>query len=96
MSWRSLQRQTVDIDVATDLLDDWIAAWSTNDAEVIVAVFTEDGTDIEPGGDTPTGTPALSDYIGTYMYCVSKVERTGELTETGTGVFASPLPGRRR
>lgn len=37
--------QPDDIEVATDLIDDWIAGWNASDIEAIVAVFTEDASE---------------------------------------------------
>jgi hypothetical protein len=47
--------QTDDIDVATDLVDDWTTAWNDDDPEAVAAVFTEDGIFIGIEGETVTG-----------------------------------------
>ena len=82
--------QTDDIDVATDLVDDWIAGWNADDPEAIVAVFTEDGALIDSTGVSASGTDELPAYAEYWGIRVTDSERTGELTSTGDGTFSYP------
>jgi hypothetical protein len=70
--------QTSDIDVATDLVDDWIAGWNASDPEAIAAVFTEDAKEEALAS-------ARDDAAD-----LSNVERTGDLTASGAGTFTFP------
>jgi hypothetical protein len=78
--------QTDDIDVATDLADEWIAGWNASDPEAIVAVFTEDGTywiwgSVRSGRDEIRSN-AL--YVGSIT---TNAARITELTSTEAGAF---------
>jgi hypothetical protein len=83
--------QTDDIDVATDLVDDWIAAWIVNDPEAVAAVFTEDGTYIGTDGDPAAGRDEILNYARSYVAVVLDAERTGDLTVTEAGTFTFPM-----
>jgi hypothetical protein len=83
--------QTNDIDIATQLMDDFNDGWNTNDPEAIAAVFTEDGTFIDAGGRSPSGQDALMLHAKVYDDRVTGVERLEELTATGSGTFTAPV-----
>jgi hypothetical protein len=83
--------QTDDIDVATDLVDDWLAAWIVNDPEAVAAVFTEDGILIGSDGETATGRDEILSYTGSHSAVVLDAERTGDLTATEAGTFTFPM-----
>jgi ketosteroid isomerase-like protein len=78
--------QTDDIDVATGLVDDWIAGWNANDPEAVAAVFTEDGT-FGGDDDAVTGRDQLMSHVVAWSSTVNNVERIGDLTATETGTF---------
>ena len=83
--------QTDDIDVATDLVDDWVAAWIVNDPEAVATLFTGDGTYIGSDGDTATGRGEILSYARSHIAVVLDAERTGDLTATEDGTFTFPM-----
>jgi hypothetical protein len=83
--------QTSDIDVATELADEWNAGWNASDPEAVVAVFTEDGTFSGVLGETAFGRDQLMSHVVTCSPDVNNGERIGDLTATQTGTFTFRL-----
>jgi hypothetical protein len=83
--------QTDDIDVATDLADEWNAAWNANDPEAVAAVFTEDGTFSGVSGETAIGRDRLTGHVVTFSPDVNNGERIGDVTAAEAGTFTFRL-----
>jgi hypothetical protein len=83
--------QTDDLATATEIADEWNAAWVASDAEAIAALFTEDGIWKDPAR-TVVGRDSIEATAGTMSPDLTFAERLGDgaTTETGTFIF----PGR--
>jgi hypothetical protein len=80
-----------DLATATEIADEWNAAWVANDAEAIGALFTEDGIWTGPVKSV-LGRDRIEDTARAMMLDMTFAERLGDggPTETGTFIF----PGR--
>lgn len=85
---------TDEIDVATELADEWTAAWSGDDPESVAALYTEDGVHGPPPSwnlGTVQGRDAILTHATTYVGNIESVVRTGDLTAAGGGRYTYPI-----
>ena len=74
-----------DIEVATDLVDEWHAAWNDNDPEAMAAVFTEDGVYALPPDShrvDAVGHRAIVWHAEYFAPGVTDLHRTSDLVAT--------------
>jgi ketosteroid isomerase-like protein len=85
--------QPDDIDIATDVVDEWLAALDAYDPEAIVGVFTEDGRFIDGDGESWVGSDQIRAHAYHHARLITIAVRTGELAATEAGTFTFPMHG---
>ena len=78
------------IDIATQLVDDWLAGWAAEDPDMVAAVFTDDGEYTNPPGtETFTGRDEIRAHATEYREFILNGRRIGDgvVTESGGFVF---------
>jgi hypothetical protein len=78
------------IDIATQLVDDWLAGWAAEDPDMVAAVFTDDGEYTNPTGtETFTGRDEIRAHATEYREFILNARRIGDgvVTENGGFVF---------
>ena len=78
------------IDIATQLVDDWLAGWAAEDPDMVAAVFTDDGEYTNPtGSETFTGRDEIRAHATEYREFILNGRRIGDgdVTESGGFVF---------
>ena len=70
--------------VATDLVDDWLTAWNTEDMDLLLSVFADDAVYIDPNG-IYTGHDEIRAHAEERFGGVWDGQRLGDGTETETG-----------
>ena len=78
------------IDIATQLVDDWLAGWAAEDPDMVAAVFTDDGEYTNPTGtETFTGRDEIRAHATEYREFILNGRRMGDgvVTESGGFVF---------
>jgi hypothetical protein len=77
-----------DLEAATRLLDDWVAAWNAQDADAVAAVFTEDGV-YRDHHNLAKGRDEIRAHAASMRGVVSNVWH-GEVSSLEDGVYVSP------
>lgn len=83
-----------DIDVATEMADEWLAAWAGDDADAVAAMYTEDGTHVttpQLGASAFVGREAIRNHAVAYLAAIQDGGRTGDLVAVGNGVYTVPI-----
>ena len=78
------------IDIATQLVDAWLAGWAAEDPDMVAAVFTDDGEYTNPtGSETFTGRDEIRAHATEYREFILNGRRIGDgvVTESGGFVF---------
>jgi len=94
--------QTDDAELAraTEIMDEWNAAWSNNDPDAAAALFTEDGVytltvvnwpfTVEEAEESLRGRDEIQFYIAAHDHRISDVERLSEGTLLADGRIVFP------
>lgn len=85
---------TDEIDVATELADDLMAAWSGDDPEAVAALYTEDGVHGPPPSwnlGSVQGRDAILTHATIYVGGIESAVRTGDLTGEGGSRYTYPI-----
>jgi hypothetical protein len=80
--------QQTDLAVATEAVDEWIAAWNAHDPDAIGGAFTADAV-YQDLSDQWSGRDSIRDHARYFKNIIREVRRIGEgrATERGTFVF---------
>jgi nuclear transport factor 2 (NTF2) superfamily protein len=86
MTWLSYEQE---IDVATSIVDAWIAGWNGQDADAMAALFTEDGTYVY-GDEVVVGRDDIRAYAEDNFSLVSDSKAYGRGAAMGDSVYVFP------
>ena len=84
---------------ATEIMDEWNAAWNNNDPDAAAALFTQDGTYTITVVNLPSsldqngpyqGPDEIRAYVGLHDVQVGRAERLGEGTLAAGGMYVFP------
>jgi ketosteroid isomerase-like protein len=76
-----------DLETATDLVEQWTAAWNNKDRDALAAIFTEDAVVEYTGAHSRFGTSSGRDEIAREAVMESSHLHYGEVTVTDDGSF---------
>jgi len=82
--------QPDELEVATEVVDDWVAASEADDAEAVGALFTENAVIADPGLGTRSGRDAVIQEVTDRGPDTTNRRRTGDLVATEDGTFVFP------
>jgi hypothetical protein len=77
-----------DLEIATDLVEQWTAAWNNRDRDALAAIFTEEAVVDYTGAHSRFGTSSGRDEIAANAVMISSNVQYGDVTVAEDGSFA--------